>query len=107
MHDYNEIYHLSIFSVFHEIMLRAKRTSRNDDRISTFRGSLQGGPYCTNTSNCDPMHFTMTQCGGNPCYVVFFLVFFYSGVDFIQYGRHDTLHGKSTSFLALETPKLL
>ena len=45
MHDYNEIY-LSIFSVFHEIMLRAKRTSRNDDRISTFRGSLQGGPYC-------------------------------------------------------------
>ena len=46
MRDYNEIY-LSIFSVFHEIMLRAKWTSRNDDRISTFRGSLQGGPYCT------------------------------------------------------------
>ena len=45
MCDYNEIY-LSIFSVFHEIMLRAKWTSRNDDRISTFRGSLQGGPYC-------------------------------------------------------------
>ena len=42
MRDYNEIY-LSIFSVFHEIMLRAKWTSRNDDRISTFRGSLQGG----------------------------------------------------------------
>ena len=45
MRDYNKIY-LSIFSVFHEIMLRAKWTSRNDDRISTFRGSLQGGPYC-------------------------------------------------------------
>ena len=45
MRDYNEIY-LSIFSVFDEIMLRATWTSRNDDRISTFRGSLQGGPYC-------------------------------------------------------------
>ena len=46
MCDYNEIY-LSIFSVFHEIMLHAKWTSQNDERISTFRGSLQGGPYCT------------------------------------------------------------
>ena len=46
MRDYNEIY-LSIFSVFHEIMLHAKWTSRNDDRISMFRGSLQGGPYCS------------------------------------------------------------
>ena len=45
MRDYNEIY-LSIFSVFYEIMLRAKWTSRNDDRISTFRGSLQARPYC-------------------------------------------------------------
>ena len=46
MRDYNEIY-LSIFSVFHEIMLHAKWTSRNEDRISTFRGSLQalGGPF--------------------------------------------------------------
>ena len=40
--DYNEIY-LSIFSVFHEIMLRAKWTSRNDDRISTFRGPFKVG----------------------------------------------------------------
>ena len=46
MRDYNEIY-LSIFSVFHEIMLCAKWTSRNDNRISMFRGSLQGRPYCT------------------------------------------------------------
>ena len=46
LRDYNEIY-LSIFSVFHEIMLCAKWTSRNDDRISTFRGSLQARPYCT------------------------------------------------------------
>ena len=58
IHDYNEIY-LSIFSVFHEIMLRAKWTSRNADRISTFRGSLQGGPYCTsfNKQTVRPLHF--------------------------------------------------
>ena len=51
MRDYNEIY-LSIFSVFHEIMLLAKWTSRSDDRISTFRGSLQGGPYCNYVGEC-------------------------------------------------------
>ena len=67
MRDYNEIY-LSIFSVFHEIMLRAKWTSRNDDRISMFRGSLQGGPYCTwqlfsiqYMVNLDKLHSTDTS----------------------------------------------
>ena len=63
MRDYNEIY-LSIFSVFHEIMLRAKWTSRNDDRISTFRGSLQGGPYCTKLVNQELIldFFVKNQC---------------------------------------------
>ena len=51
MRDYNEIY-LSIFSVFHEIMLRAKWTSRNDDRISTFRRAV------LYPSNPDKRHLT-------------------------------------------------
>ena len=45
MRDYKEIC-LSIFSVFLEIMLRAKWTSRNDERISMFTGSLRAGSYC-------------------------------------------------------------